>query len=168
MLIYEKKDNGARKLFGTLGTAPSVSDNELTVEPNAFDFAGPYYYKAPGGIKDASGNDVTVSIDGTQIIPPVTSDMGEVDTNYDELDELTKLVDENDPETPDDTSDDTTYIDPVWTEQTLQAETKASILKMANLLGYEGLDSSMSKSAMITAFLTAQNAAYDSKGKPKA
>lgn len=168
MLIYEKKDNGVRKLFGTLGTAPSVSDNELTVEPNAFDFAGPYYYKAPGGIKDASGNDVTVSIDGTQIIPPVTSDMGEVDTNYDELDELTKLVDENDPETPDDTSDDTTYIDPVWTEQTLQAETKASILKMANLLGYEGLDSSMSKSAMITAFLTAQNAAYDSEGKPKA
>lgn len=168
MLIYEKRDGSTRKLYGTLGTAPSAGDNELTVEPNDFNFAGPYYYKAPGGIKDASGNEVTVSIDGTQIIPPANLDMGAVDTNYDELSELTKLVDENEPATPDDTSDDTTYIDPVWTEETLQAETKASILKMADLLGYEGLDSSMSKSAMITAFLTAQNAAYDSEGKPKA
>lgn len=166
MLIYEKKVDGVRKLYATMGTAPSDNDNELEVSP-AFNFSGKYFYKAPGGIKDASGNDVTIAIDGTQIIPPTWADIGEINEDYDTVEELTKLVDENTPETPDDTSDDTTYIDPVWTADTLNAETKATIIKMAQELEYTGIDSSMSKAAIITAFLAAQNAQYDAEGKPK-
>jgi hypothetical protein len=153
MLIYEKKDDGVRKLFGTLGTAPSDSDNEVTVEPEDFDFKGPYYYKAPGGIKDAEGNELTVSIEGTQIIPPVNVSAGEVNEDYDTVEEL---VDVDDNDTPDDTSDDVETLAKVWTEEELEAETKATIAEMAKLLGYEGIDVSMSKSAMIEAFLDAQ------------
>ena len=156
MLIYEKKDDGVRKLFGTLGTAPSDSDNEVTVEPNAFDFAGPYYYKAPGGIKDAEGNELTVSIEGTQIIPPINVSAGEVNEDYDTVEELVDVT--TDDKGPEDTSDDE-EVEPlakVWTEEELEAETKATIDEMEKIIGYEGIDVSMSTSAMIEAFLDAQ------------
>ena len=169
MLIYEgKKDGGTRALFGTKEAVPNPDhDKEVLVNDEPFDFApGKYFYMPPGGIKDNNGNEVVVSLDGEQIIPPVWSDMGTVDTDYDELDELTKLVDENEP-TTDTTDDDTVYIDPVWTEELLQAETKATIAEMAKLLGYEGVDITDTKSAMITAFLTAQNAKYNADGSPK-
>lgn len=155
MLIYEKKVDDVRKLFGTMGTAPSNEDSELTVEPKPFDFAGPYYYKAPGGIQDAEGNELTVSIEGTQIIPPAGVSAGEVNEDYDTVEELVTV---NDNDTPDDTSDDTETLAKVWTEEELEAETKATIAEMAKLLGYEGIDVSMSKSAMIVAFLEAQKA----------
>lgn len=155
MLIYEKKVDDVRKLFGTMGTAPSNEDSELTVEPKPFDFAGPYYYKAPGGIQDAEGNELTVSIEGTQIIPPTGVSAGEVNKDYDTVEELVTV---NDNGTPDDTSDDTETLAKVWTEEELKAETKATIAEMAKLLGYEGIDVSMSKSAMIVAFLEAQKA----------
>lgn len=148
MLIYEKREDGSRKLMGTMGTAPSADDKELEVSPE-FDFDGQYFYKAPGGVQTADGTEVIVSIDGEQIIPPIWSDAGEVDEDYDEPEEL---IDDND--TPDDDSDDTLI--KVWTEDELEAETKATIAQMASVLGYEGIDTSMTKSAMIEAFLSAQ------------
>ena len=156
MLIYETKNNGVRKLFGTLGTAPSNSDEEITVEPEDFDFKGPYYYKAPGGIQDAEGNELTVSIKGTQIIPPVNVSAGEVNEDYDTVEELVDVT--TDDKGTEDTSDDEEVetLAKVWTEEELEAETKATIAEMAKLLGYEGIDVSMSKSAMIEAFLDAQ------------
>ena len=152
MLIYEKREDGSRKLMGTMGTAPSADDKELEVSPE-FDFDGKYFYKAPGGIQTADGTEVIVSIDGEQIIPPTWSDAGEVNEDYDTIEELVE-VDDND--TPDDTSDDKDVLIKVWTEDELEAETKATIAEMAELLGYDGIDTSMTKSAMIEAFLDAQ------------
>lgn len=150
MLIYEKREDGSRKLMGTMDSAPSADDQELEVTPE-FDFNGSYFYKAPGGIQTDDGTDVIVSIDGEQIIPPTWSDAGEVNEDYDESEELI-----NDNDTPDDDSDDTLI--KVWTEEELEAETKATIAQMASVLGYEGIDTSMTKSAMIEAFLSEQTA----------
>lgn len=151
MLIYETIKDGVRKLKGTLGNVPDLqNDSDVEVSPK-FDFAGPYFYKAPGGVMDAEGNELTFSVDGKQIIPPTWADAGEVDENYDESEELI-----NDNETPDDDSDD--KLIKVWTEEELTAETKATIAQMASILDYDGIDISMSKSAMIEAFLEAQAA----------
>lgn len=146
MLIYEKKVDGVRKLFGTMNTAPSEEDSELTIVPE-FNFDGKYYYKAPGGIKDANGNDVIVSIGDNQIIPPAWTEEI-VNRNKDEIKEL---VDDKNTES----TDDDELIE-VWTEDSLKKETKATILKMAQLLGYETVTEDMSKSEMIEAFLAAQ------------
>lgn len=151
MLIYEKKVDSARKLFGTKDTAPADTDKEVLVNGDTFDFApGKYFYMPPGGIKDNEGNEVVVTLDGEQIIPPTWADAGEVNEAYDTIEEL---VDDND--TADDATDDELL--KVWTENELKAETKATIAKMAELLGYTGIDMSMSKSAMIEAFLAAQD-----------
>lgn len=154
MLIYEgKKQNGTRALFGTENAIPNIGhDDEVLVNDDTFDFApGKYFYKAPGGIQDDKGNEVVVSLDGKQIIPPTWTDAGEVDEDYDEPEEL---IDDN--ETPDDDSDD--ELIKVWTEEELMAETKATIAQMAEILGYDGIDVSMSKTAMVEAFLEAQEA----------
>lgn len=156
MLIYEKKDGSTRKLYGTKAAVPSDSDKEVLVNDATFDFVGgKYFYMPPGGIKDNSGNEVVVSLDGEQIIPPVWSDMGAVDPDYDTIGELVE-VDDND--TPDDTSDDKDVLKKVWTKSELEAETKATIAEMAKLLGYTTVDITDTKSAMITAFLTEQAA----------
>lgn len=68
MLIYEKKVNNKRKLYGTLGSAPSAKDEDVTGD---FDFVGPYKYKAPGGFMDKDGKEIVIKIKGKQIIPPV-------------------------------------------------------------------------------------------------
>lgn len=150
MLIYEKKVDGTRKLFGTKDTAPADTDKEVLVNDDTFDFApGKYFYMPPGGIKDSEGDEVVVTLDGEQIIPPTWADAGEVNEDYDTVEEL---VDDNDTS---DASDDELL--KVWTENELKAETKATIAKMAELLGYTEIDMSMSKSAMIEAFLTAQD-----------
>lgn len=146
MLIYEKVVGGVRKLFGTLGTAPSDADNELSVTP-AFDFDGKYFYKAPGGIMTADGTEVTVKIGGETIIPPQTI----VDTKLDEYEELV-----DDKGTPEDTTDD--ELRKVYTQEELEAMTKATIAQMAEVLGYTGIDMTMTKTEMITAFLAAQTA----------
>lgn len=158
MLIYEgKKGNGTRALFGTKNAVPDLGvDDEVLVNDETFDFTpGKYFYMPPGGIKDNLGNEVIVSLDGEQIIPPVWSDMGAVDPDYDTIGELVE-VDDND--TPDDTSDDRDVLKKVWKKSELEAETKATIAEMADLLGYDGIDVSMTKSAMIDAFLEAQDA----------
>lgn len=155
MLIYEKVVGGVRKLFGTLGTAPSDADNELSITP-AFDFDGKYFYKAPGGIMTADGTEVTVKIGGETIIPPQTI----VDTKLDEYEEL---VDDKGTE---DTTDD--KLRKVYTQNELEAMTKATIAQMATVLGYTGIDMTMTKTEMITAFLAAQTAddrAKDGDGK---
>ena len=156
MLIYEKVIGGVRKLFGTLGTAPSDADNELSVTP-AFDFDGKYFYKAPGGIMTADGTEVTVKIAGETIIPPQTI----VDTKLDEYEELI-----DDKGTPEDTTDD--KLRKVYTQEELEAMTKATIVQMAEVLGYASIDMTMTKTEMITAFLAAQTAddrAKDGDGK---
>lgn len=159
MLIYEAVVGGTRKLLGTDGAPNPSTDTEVLVNDATFDFtAGKYFYMAPGGIKDSSGNEVVVSWKGEQIIPPTWADAGEVDEDYDEPDEL---IDDND--TPDDDSDD--KLIKVWTKDELEAETKATIAQMAEVLGYDGIDTSMSKSAMIEAFLDAQD---DDPRKPNA
>ena len=149
MLIYEKKDGSTRKLYGTMGTAPSANDSELSVTP-AFDFVGPYFYKAPGGIMTANGTEVTVAIGNTQIIPPVEADLGEIDTTKDEFVELV------DDKGTTDTSDD--VLKKVYTKDELNAMTKATIIQMASVLGYTGIDATMTKAAIVNAFLTAQDA----------
>ena len=159
MLIYEAVVGGTRKLLGTDGAPNPSTDTEVLVNDATFDFtAGKYFYMAPGGIKDSSGNEVVVSWKGEQIIPPTWADAGEVDEDYDEPDEL---IDDND--TPNDDSDD--KLIKVWTKDELEAETKATIAQMAEVLGYDGIDTSMSKSAMIEAFLDAQD---DDPRKPNA
>lgn len=163
MLIYEKKDGETRKLFGTKEPVPSPSDNEVLVNGQTFDFQpGKYFYKAPGGIMDAEGQDVSVTLNGEQIIPQGVVNTPVVDDNdtsedaedvVDETkDELSELVDDND--TPDDPSDDKLLKS--YTEEELNAMTKATILKMAEELGYTSIVSSMSKAEVVAAFLDAQ------------
>ena len=158
MLIYEKKDGETRKLFGTKEAVPSPSDNEVLVNGQTFDFQpGKYFYKAPGGIMDAEGQDVAVTLNGEQIIPPTenSDDEDSDDENViDETkDELSELVDDNG--TPDDPSDDKLLKN--YTEEELNAMTKATILKMAEELGYTDIVSSMSKAEVVAAFLDAQS-----------
>lgn len=150
MLVYEKKVSNTRKLFGTKGVAPSNDDKEILVNGESFDFVGgKYFYKAPGGIQDSQGNDVTVTLDDEILLPRGAEEI--VDEDYDTVEEL---VDDNN--TTDDDTDDT--LKKVWTEEELLAETKATIAKMAELLGYTGIDTSMSKADMVAAFLEAQEA----------
>ncbi len=146
MLVYEKKVSNTRKLFGTKGVAPSNDDNEILVNGESFDFVGgKYFYKAPGGIQDSQGNDVTVTLEDEILLPRGAEEI--IDEDYDTVEEL---VDDND------TTDDTLI--KTWTEEELLAETKATIAKMAELLGYTGIDTSMSKADMVAAFLEAQEA----------
>ena len=146
MLVYEKKVSNTRKLFGTKGVAPSNDDNEILVNGESFDFVGgKYFYKAPGGIQDSQGNDVTVTLEDEILLPRGAEEI--IDEDYDTFEEL---VDDND------TTDDTLI--KTWTEEELLAETKATIAKMAELLGYTGIDTSMSKADMVAAFLEAQEA----------
>lgn len=153
MLIYEgKKQNGTRALFGTKESIPNAgNDSEVLVNNDTFDFApGKYFYKAPGGIQDDKGNDVIVTLDGDQIIPQGFNHDGEINEDYDTVE---KLVDDND--TPEDESDDVIEF---WDETKLSAESKTSIAKIAELLGYDGIDVSMTKNEMIEAFMTAYKA----------
>lgn len=152
MLIYEKKDGETRKLFGTKAANPSANDNEVLVNGASFDFEkDKYFYMPPGGIMTKSGEEVTVTLNGEPIIPAP-------DAAYDEIDEL---VDDND--TSDESDDE---IIKVFTEDELKAMTKATIFEMASLLGYSSVEMSMSKSEMISAFLTAQ--AADTRNPEKA
>ena len=154
MLIYEAVVGGTRKLLGTDGAPNPSTDTEVLVNDATFDFtAGKYFYMAPGGIKDSSGNEVIVSWKGEQIIPPIWADAGEVDEDYDTIEELVE-VDDND--TPDDTSDDKDVLIKVWTKDELEAETKATIAEMAELLGYTTVDIADTKSTMVTNFLAEQ------------
>ena len=144
MLIYETIKDGVRKLKGTLGNVPDLqNDSDVEISPE-LDFAGPYFYKAPGGVMDAEGNELTFSVDGTVIIPPVDSTK----------DETKELINDND--TPENTSDDTLM--KVYTEEELNGMTKSTIAKMAEVLGYDSVDISDSKADMIAAFLEAQAA----------
>lgn len=150
MLIYEKKVDGTRKLFGTKGSAPSANDEEVKVNGETFDFvAGKYFYMPPGGIKDNSGNEVVVSLDGEQIIPPAWADAGEASTDYDEYDEVWE------DESPAGPSDNDERLKE-YTEQELTAMTKATILEIAGFLGYSTVTADLTKAAMITAFLAEQ------------
>ena len=143
MLIYEKVVSGVRKLFGTQGTAPAENDSEVLVDGATFDFApGKYFYKAPGGIMTKDGEEVSVTLNGTPIIPAS-------DTAYDEIEELI------DDKGTADTSDD--KLKKEFTEDELKEMTKSTIFEMAQLLGYSGVEMSMTKTAMIEAFLTAQS-----------
>ena len=71
MLLYEKKVEDERHIFGTLiGTIPSEDDSQLeyiAVGEPALDKK--YFDDGKGGIKDENGNSVIVKLDGVQIVP---------------------------------------------------------------------------------------------------
>ena len=69
MLIYEKKLEGERHIYGTFGTIPSDEDNRLEYEGFEPSISGSYFDDGKGGIKDAEGNELTVLLDGEVIIP---------------------------------------------------------------------------------------------------
>lgn len=69
MLIYEKKVEGERHIYGTFGTVPSDEDNRLEYEGFEPSISGSYFDDGKGGIKDAEGNELTVLLDGEVIVP---------------------------------------------------------------------------------------------------
>lgn len=71
MLLYEKKVDDERHIFGTIDrTVPSEDDERIEVvasgEPSLND---KFFNDGHGGIVDADGNKVIIKIDGVQIIP---------------------------------------------------------------------------------------------------
>lgn len=74
MLIYEKKVDDARHLFGTMGTIPDVSDSQLSYvdendAPVTVSLSDSYFDDGHGGIKMSDGTKVIVTLDDTVIIP---------------------------------------------------------------------------------------------------
>ena len=74
MLVYEKKVEGTRHLFGTLGSVPSgddvqlsyLNDNKEAVEVSLSDS---YFDAGHGKIKNSEGTIINVAIGDTIIIP---------------------------------------------------------------------------------------------------
>lgn len=74
MLLYEKKLEGERHIYGTLGTVPSDEDERVlfynndseVVEPS---LDGKYYNDGKGGIIDENGNALNAAVDGEVVIP---------------------------------------------------------------------------------------------------
>ena len=71
MLLYEKKVEDERHIFGTLDrTVPSEDDERIeVVAPGEPSLNDKFYNDGHGGIVDANGNKVIIKIDGVQIIP---------------------------------------------------------------------------------------------------
>lgn len=74
MLIYEKKVEGERHLFGTMGTIPSNEDSQLSYVDNNDDpvevsLSNSYFDDGHGGIKDAEGTQINVMLGDVVIIP---------------------------------------------------------------------------------------------------
>lgn len=70
MLLYEKKVENERHIFGTFETVPSEDDSQLQyVADGEPSLNKPYFNDGHGGIKDENGNPVIVKLDGIQIIP---------------------------------------------------------------------------------------------------
>ena len=90
MLLYEKRNDEGRHIYGTLTTVPSEEDNRIEVvaagEPTLED---KFYNDGHGGIKDANGNSIIIKIDGVQVVPKKN---GEIDPSE------PVIVDPDDPE----------------------------------------------------------------------
>lgn len=69
MLIYEKKDEGERHLYGTFGTIPSDEDSRLEYEGFEPSLSEAYFDDGKGGIKNIEGDELKVLLDGIQIVP---------------------------------------------------------------------------------------------------
>lgn len=74
MLVYEKKVDDTRHLFGTMGTIPSAGDSQLSYvdnndDPVTVSLSGSYFDDGHGGIKTADGTSINVILDDTVIIP---------------------------------------------------------------------------------------------------
>lgn len=74
MLVYEKKVDGVRHLFGTMGTIPSNEDSQLTYvdendDPVTVSLSDSYFDAGHGGIKNSEGTEINVILDDTVIIP---------------------------------------------------------------------------------------------------
>lgn len=74
MLVYEKKVDNARHLFGTMGTIPSAGDSQLSYvdnndDPVTVSLSGSYFDDGHGGIKDAEGTQINVMLGDVVIIP---------------------------------------------------------------------------------------------------
>ena len=75
MLLYEKKVEDERHIFGTLDrTVPSEEDERIeVVAPGEPSLNDKFYNDGHGGIVDANGNKVIIKIDGVQIVPKSNS-----------------------------------------------------------------------------------------------
>lgn len=74
MLVYEKKVDDERHLFGTMGTIPSNEDSQLSYVDNNDDpvevsLSNSYFDDGHGGIKDAEGTQINVMLGDVVIIP---------------------------------------------------------------------------------------------------
>ena len=74
MLVYEKKVEGERHLFGTMGTIPSNEDSQLSYvddndDPVTVSLSDSYFDDGHGGIKTSDGTSVNVILNDTVIIP---------------------------------------------------------------------------------------------------
>ena len=69
MLVYEKKVDDVRHLFGTLEAVPSDDDVQLTYEGAEVSLNKKYFDDKHGGIIDEDGNSIKVKIGDTYIIP---------------------------------------------------------------------------------------------------
>ncbi len=74
MLVYEKKVDNVRHLFGTMGTVPSDQDEQLSYvdnndNPVSVSLSGSYFDDGKGGIKTAEGTSINVMLGDIVIIP---------------------------------------------------------------------------------------------------
>ena len=74
MLIYEKKVDDERHLFGTMGTIPIDADSQLSYvddndDPVVVSLSDSYFDDGHGGIKTSDGTSVNVILNDTVIIP---------------------------------------------------------------------------------------------------
>lgn len=74
MLVYEKKVDDKRHLFGTMGTIPSNEDSQLSYVDNNDDpvevsLSNSYFDDGHGGIKNAEGTQINVMLGDVVIIP---------------------------------------------------------------------------------------------------
>ena len=70
MLIYEKKVDDERHLFGTMGTIPSDADSQLSYvddndDPVVVSLSDSYFDDGHGGIKTSDGTSVNVILNDT-------------------------------------------------------------------------------------------------------
>ena len=74
MLLYAKKVDDERHIFGTMGTIPSDTDSQLSYvddndDPVVVSLSDSYFNDGHGGIKTSDGTSVNVILDNTVIIP---------------------------------------------------------------------------------------------------
>ena len=67
MLLYEKKVEDVKGVYGTLGVSPAEED-ELLIETEELRYKK-WFNDGKGGIKDADGKEIIVTVEGEVIIP---------------------------------------------------------------------------------------------------